>query len=155
SDYRYFPDPDLVPVTVEPAWLEQMRAGLGELPAAARARLQAQYGLSAYDAGVLTRQGRAFTAYFEAAARPGGAAKAASNWASNEVLASLNERKQDLAAFPLSAAALADLIKQVQATGLNKQRAREVYARMLETGAAAARAIDDLGFKPVADTGQL
>jgi aspartyl-tRNA(Asn)/glutamyl-tRNA(Gln) amidotransferase subunit B len=117
--------------------------------------LQAQYGLSAYDASVLTRQGRAFTAYFEETARLSGDAKAASNWTTNEVLASLNERKQGLADFPLTAAALAELIQQVQATGLNKQRAREVYARMLETGAPAAKAIDELGFKVVADTGQL
>ena len=68
SDYRYFPEPDLVPIIVDAATVEQVRAGLGELPAAQKARLQTQYGLSAYDAGVLARQGRAFVAYFEEAA---------------------------------------------------------------------------------------
>src|SRR5438093_7314597 len=63
SDYRYFPEPDLVPVTVDQPWLERVRAGLGELPAAQRLRLQKQYHLSAYDAGVITSQGRAFTSY--------------------------------------------------------------------------------------------
>jgi aspartyl-tRNA(Asn)/glutamyl-tRNA(Gln) amidotransferase subunit B len=155
SDYRYFPDPDLVPVEVDAAWLDRIRATLGELPAAQRARLQSQYGLSAYDAGVLTRQGRAFVAYFERAAAGGGDAKAAANWATNEVLASLNERKQEIADFPLSADALAGLIREVKSTGLNKQRAREVYAHMLEHGTDAAAAIQALGFKAVADEGQV
>src|SRR5262249_12567811 len=91
SDYRYFPEPDLVPVVVESAFLDQARAGLGELPAAQRQRLQSQYGLSSYDAGVLTRQGRPFVAYFEEAARLGGDANEAKNWTTNEVLQTLNE----------------------------------------------------------------
>src|SRR5204863_4685126 len=72
SDYRYFPEPDLVPVEVDEAWIERVRAGLGELPAVQRQRLQEQYHLSAYDAGVITSQGRAFTSYFEQAARLSG-----------------------------------------------------------------------------------
>jgi aspartyl-tRNA(Asn)/glutamyl-tRNA(Gln) amidotransferase subunit B len=155
SDYRYFPDPDLVPVVVDDAWLERTRAGLGELPAAQRARLQQDYGLSAYDAGVLTREGRAFVAYFEETARLCGDAKAASNWATNQVLATLNERKQDVRLFPISAANLAELIRAVRDTGLNNQRAREVYAEMLASGSSAQSAIDKLGFKVVADAGQL
>jgi aspartyl-tRNA(Asn)/glutamyl-tRNA(Gln) amidotransferase subunit B len=155
SDYRYFPDPDLVPVVVDDAWLDRVRAAMGELPAAARARLQEEYGLSAYDAGVLTSQGRALTRYFEDVARASGQAKEASNWVTNQVLQTLNERKIDVRAYPLSAAALADLLKQIKASGLNMQRAREVYARMLETGAPAAQAIQELGFKVVADEGQL
>jgi aspartyl-tRNA(Asn)/glutamyl-tRNA(Gln) amidotransferase subunit B len=155
SDYRYFPDPDLVPVVVDDAWLERIRASLGELPAAQRARLQKEYGLSAYDAGVLTREGRAFVAYFEETARLCGDAKAASNWATNQVLATLNERKQDVVAFPISAANLAELIKEIRDTGLNNQRAREVYAEMLVSGTSAKAAIAKLGFQVVADAGQL
>jgi aspartyl-tRNA(Asn)/glutamyl-tRNA(Gln) amidotransferase subunit B len=155
SDYRYFPEPDLVPVVVPEAEVERVRAGLGELPAAARARLQAEYGLSAYDAGVLTSQGRAFTRYFEEAARAGGSAKDASNWMTNQVLQTLHERKLALRDFPLPAAALGELIKQVRDSGLNMQRAREVYARMLQTGASAAAVIGELGFQVVADEGQL
>src|SRR5262249_41812081 len=75
SDYRYFPDPDLVPVVVDDARQERTRASLGELPAAQRARLQRDYGLSAYDAGVLTREGRPLVAYFEETARLSGDAK--------------------------------------------------------------------------------
>src|SRR5437764_14022662 len=91
ADYRYFPEPDLVPVVVDDAWLARVRAEMGELPAALRARLEKQYGLSAYDAGVLTAQGRALAAYFEEAARACGDAKAACNWVTNQVLATLKE----------------------------------------------------------------
>jgi aspartyl-tRNA(Asn)/glutamyl-tRNA(Gln) amidotransferase subunit B len=155
SDYRYFPEPDLVPVEVDSAWRERVQADLGELPAAQRARLRQEYGLSAYDAGVLTQQGRTLTAYFEEAARRCGDAKAASNWVTNQVLATLHETRADIRTFSLSAAGLADLIVEVQRLGLNAQRAREVYAAMLAGGRSAREAIDQLGFKVVADEGQL
>src|SRR5438034_1821832 len=112
SDYRYFPEPDLVPLKVDDAWLERVRAGLGELPAVQRQRLQEQYHLSAYDAGVITSQGRAFTSYFEEVVKHAGDAKAASNWLTNQVLQTLNDRKLALKDFPLTAASLADLIRQ-------------------------------------------
>jgi aspartyl-tRNA(Asn)/glutamyl-tRNA(Gln) amidotransferase subunit B len=155
SDYRYFPEPDLVPVTVDAAVLEAARAGLGELPAAQRARLQTQYGLSAYDAGVLTSQGRALVAYFEELTQRSGDAKEASNWVTNQVLSTLNERKLTIEKFPLSAASLAELLQQRKETGLNAQRAREVYAHMLEAGTTAAEAIRALGIQMVADEDQL
>jgi aspartyl-tRNA(Asn)/glutamyl-tRNA(Gln) amidotransferase subunit B len=155
SDYRYFPDPDLVPVAVDAPWLERIRAELGELPAVQRQRLQSQYALSAYDAELLTRQGRAFVSYFEEIVKQCRDAKETCNWLSNEVLQILNERKIDIAAFPLSAEAIAELISETKATGLNKQRAREVFARMLDTGSRARQAISDLGFKVVSDEGQL
>jgi aspartyl-tRNA(Asn)/glutamyl-tRNA(Gln) amidotransferase subunit B len=155
SDYRYFPEPDLVPVTVDAATLDAARASLGELPAAQRARLQTQYALSAYDAGVLTSQGRALVAYFEELAAKSGDAKEACNWVANQVLSTLNERKQTICEFPLTAAALAELLVKRQESGLNAQRAREVYARMLETGASAEQALRELGIQVVSDEGQL
>lgn len=155
ADYRYFPEPDLVPVVVGSDWLERVRGELGELPAAQRRRLHEQHGLSEYDAGVITRQGRAFVGYFEDVARLAGDAKAASNWLTNQVLQTLNDRKLLIRDFPISALALADLLRQIQATGLNMQRAREVFARMLETGASADEAIKDLGFQVVGDESQL
>ncbi len=154
SDYRYFPDPDLAPVQVDAAWLERIRAGMGELPAAQRQRLHEQYHLSAYDAGVITSQGRALVGYYEELARCCGDTKEASNWVTNQVLQTLHERKLSPREFPVSAAALAELIQHKQ-KGLNMQRAREVYARMLETGANAAQAIKDLGIQVIADEGQL
>jgi aspartyl-tRNA(Asn)/glutamyl-tRNA(Gln) amidotransferase subunit B len=154
SDYRYFPDPDLVPVTVDSTVLEQARAELGELPAAQKARLQMQYGLSAYDAGVLSRNGRALVAYFERVAALCGNAKEACNWIANDLLQTLNERQLAIKDIPISAAHLGDLIKEVKAMPLNKQRAREVYAEMLK-GGTARQAIDQLGIQPGPDAGQL
>jgi aspartyl-tRNA(Asn)/glutamyl-tRNA(Gln) amidotransferase subunit B len=155
SDYRYFPEPDLVPIVVDAAQLDRIRAGMGELPAVGRQRLQTQYQLSAYDAGVITSQGRAFVAYFEELAKQSGDAAEAKNWLSNDVMQTLNERKIDLKTFPIRADSLAELIKEAKATGLNKQRAREVYATMLAGGISARQAIDKLGIKVVADEGQL
>ncbi len=155
SDYRYFPEPDLVPVVVDTAWIEATKAGMGELPAAQRQRLAETYSLSSYDASVLTSQGRSLVVYFEQVAKESGDPKAACNWVTNQVLQTLNERKIAVDAFPVAAPMLADLLKQIKSTGLNMQRAREVYARMLETGAAAEKAIAELGFKVVADEGQL
>jgi aspartyl-tRNA(Asn)/glutamyl-tRNA(Gln) amidotransferase subunit B len=155
ADYRYFPEPDLVPVTVDAAWLERVRVEMGELPARQRARLAQDYGLSAYDAGVLTGQGRAVVAYFEATAQKCGDAKAAANWVTNQVLATLNEQKQSIDQLALRPEGLAELIREVQSMGLNAQRAREVYAKMLESGSSARAAIDQLGFKVVSDTSVL
>jgi aspartyl-tRNA(Asn)/glutamyl-tRNA(Gln) amidotransferase subunit B len=155
SDYRYFPEPDLSPVAVDAAWLERTRGEMGELPAALRARLARQYGLSPYGASVLTSQGRALAAYFEEVAAKCGDAKAACNWVTNQVLATLNEQKQEIAAFKIDATNLANLIAEVKATGLNAQRAREVYGRMLESGSGAKDAIEALGFKVVSDTAAL
>jgi aspartyl-tRNA(Asn)/glutamyl-tRNA(Gln) amidotransferase subunit B len=154
SDYRYFPEPDLVPLTVDAATLDRIRAELGELPAAQKARLQSHYALTAQDAGVLSRQGRAFVAYFEAVVKRCGDAKEACNWTLNDLLSTLNERKLDINACPITADNLGDLISEIKATGLNKQRAREVYTAMLD-GPTAKQAIDKLGFKVVADESQL
>jgi aspartyl-tRNA(Asn)/glutamyl-tRNA(Gln) amidotransferase subunit B len=155
SDYRYFPEPDLVPVQVDPVWIDSARAGLGELPAAQRQRLQNTYGLSTYDAAVVTHQGRRFVQYFEEVASLSGDAKTTSNWLTNQVLQTLNERKLSIADFPIHARRLADLLTQVRKTSLNMQRAREVYARILETGLSAEEAIEALGFKVVSDESQL
>ncbi|MFL5242989.1 MAG: Asp-tRNA(Asn)/Glu-tRNA(Gln) amidotransferase subunit GatB [Gemmataceae bacterium] len=155
SDYRYFPEPDLVPVQVDDSWLVRTRTTLGELPAAQRARLESQYSLSSYDAGVLTRQGRSFVGYFEKVAQLSGSPKDASNWTTNEVLQTLNETKTALADFPLQPSALADFINEVKTMELNKQRAREVYATMLADGLSAKDAITKLGFKVVGDANEL
>jgi aspartyl-tRNA(Asn)/glutamyl-tRNA(Gln) amidotransferase subunit B len=152
SDYRYFPEPDLAPVAVDEAWLETVRKEMGELPSAQRQRLVTQHGLSLYDAHVLAASGRAMVAYFEETARLCGDAKAASNWVTNQVLATLNERKQSLADFPLRPAALADLIAQVRTRGLNNQRARDVYLKMLESGSSAADTIAALGIREISET---
>jgi aspartyl-tRNA(Asn)/glutamyl-tRNA(Gln) amidotransferase subunit B len=155
SDYRYFPDPDLVPIVVDEAWLERTKAGLGELPAAQRQRLQQQYNLSAYDAGVLTGQGRKFVAYFEEVAGLTGDAKAASNWLTNDVLKKLHEAHTTIGEFSIAARDLAGLLQLVQRTGLNVQRARDIFKHMAESRVSAEQAMNDLGIKVIADEGQL
>jgi aspartyl-tRNA(Asn)/glutamyl-tRNA(Gln) amidotransferase subunit B len=155
SDYRYFPEPDLVPVVVEDAWLDHVRSEMGELPAAQRQRLVEQYGLTPYAAGVLTHEGRATVAYFEDVARRAGDAQAAGKWVTNQVLATLKERKEEIATFPLTPERLAELIAEQKAIGLNQQMAGEVFARMLETGCTAKEAVAELGIKAVGDAGAL
>jgi aspartyl-tRNA(Asn)/glutamyl-tRNA(Gln) amidotransferase subunit B len=155
SDYRYFPEPDLVPVEVDDAWLARVRATMGELPAAKRKRFQTEYSLTAYDAGVIVSQGLAFADYFEELAKLTGDAKAASNWTTNQVLQVLNERKIGIREFPLRPPALADLIARVKKHSINMQRAREVFARMLETGQPAEAIIKQLGLDVTFDAEQL
>jgi len=155
ADYRYFPEPDLVPVVVDDAWLAQARAEMGELPAQQRVRLVQQYGLSEYDAGVLTRQGRALVAYFEEVARLSGDAKAACNWVTNQVLATLKEQQIDIGAFKLSVARLAELLVEVRNSGMPAQRSREVYARTIATGETAKEAMEALGIKVIGDADAL
>ena len=159
-----------MPIVVDQATIAKVKADLGELPAAQLARLQTQYGLSEYDANVISRQGRAFVAYFEQTAGLCGDSKETSNWITNEVLQSLKsptqsaddddseesaQRQLDVKDYPIPPAWLADLIKEIKSTGLNKQRAREVFAEMLASGATAKAAIAKLGFKVVADETQL
>ncbi len=145
ADYRYFPDPDLVPVVVTPEQIEQVRAETGELPAAQRQRLRTQYGLSAYDAGVLTAKGRKMVAYFEEVAAAVGDAKAASNRISDLVFPALTARKEEIADFPVKAAAFADFLKKTAAVGQDPRR--KAFEHMLEHGTDAAAAMAALGIK--------
>lgn len=158
SDYRYFPEPDLVPVVVDVEWRERARGEMGELPAAQRGRLVEQYGLSAYDAGVLTLQGRPIVRYFEEAAQYCGDAKAVCNWVTNTILATLNETKEDFPTFvsrsALTSERLAGLIAEQKAVGLNRQAAEAIYQRMTTNQVDAKTAVDQLGIKAV-DAGAL
>ncbi len=153
ADYRYFPDPDLMPVSVDEAWLAQIRDKMGELPAAQRRRLTQQYGLSHYDANVLVNQGRALVAYFEIVARAANDAKAACNWVTNQVLATLNERGQRIEQFPISAHLLGEMIAHIRSQGLNNQRARDVFQHLLQSGGSSvADAFAALGIREISET---
>jgi len=155
ADYRYFPEPDLVPVQVTQSMVEDARVAMGELPANARQRLQAEKGLSNYDSRVITGQGRLFQSYFEQVANLSGDPKAACNWTTNSVLAWLNERNASIDQFPIEPHRLSGLIKEIQKTGLNMQRSREVFSRMLESGGDATSVMAELGFQVVADSAQI
>ena len=155
ADYRYFPEPDLGEVMVDKKQQDQARLAMGELPAAARIRLQEGFALSAYDAKVVTAQGRPFISYFEDLAKDSGDSKAASNWTTNAVMAWLNENHAEIDAFPIRPDRLAGLIREIQKTGLNMQRAREVFAHMLEHGSTAPDACKTLGFVVMGDPAQI
>lgn len=142
SDYRYFPEPDLVPVQFDDAWLQRVRSELGELPLEQRQRLGSQYSLSAYDANVLVHQGRALVAYFEDVATRCNDAKAACNWILNKL--------QQSATRP-SAAGLAELIQQQKAMGLTKQITEQVFDTMMNNGIDVAAAIAKLGITAIDD----
>jgi len=151
ADYRYFPEPDLVPVAVDEAWIARVRATVGELPAARRRRFEADFGLSPYDANVLVEQGQEVADYFDAVAKGTGEYKLASNWIQQDVLRVAKERKITLAEFPVGPAALADLINRVKHKALNTNQGREVLAGMIETGRPAEAVIQEGGFGLVGD----
>ncbi len=151
ADYRYFPEPDLVPVVVDDAWLERVRASIGELPAARRERYEAEHGLSPYDANVLVEQGEDVAAYFDAVVAAGGEPKLASNWIQQDVLRTIKDRRIAIADFPVAADALADLIGRVRRGELNTNQGREVLGRMIETGDPAEKVIELGGYKMVSD----
>jgi aspartyl-tRNA(Asn)/glutamyl-tRNA(Gln) amidotransferase subunit B len=151
ADYRYFPEPDLVPVVVEPTWIEQVRTSIGELPAACRKRLESQYGLSPYDANVLVEQGQDVALYFDAVAQATGEYKLVSNWIQQDVLRTIKEKKLTLAQFPVRPEKLAELINRVKRGELNTNQGREVLGRIIETGEPAEAIIAKGGYQMVSD----
>jgi aspartyl-tRNA(Asn)/glutamyl-tRNA(Gln) amidotransferase subunit B len=132
SDYRYFPDPDLVPVTVSTDWRERLRDGLGEFPAAKRQRFQTGHQLSHYDASVIVAQGRSFADYFERVATGCGDAKQAANWSTQDVLREMKDRKLAIDEFPIPADVLGFLLKKITARQITTNSGRIVFATLLE-----------------------
>jgi len=149
SDYRYFPDPDLVPVTVTDEQVDEVRRSLGELPAQLRSRLEETYGITPYDSDVIVNQGRALVDYYIEVAEKTGDGKVASNWVQQDVLRYLNEQQMGVDQYPVRPAPLAELIKVVQAGRLTTSRGREVLAAMIETGKSAEAAMQAMGIAEV------
>ncbi|MCS7271509.1 MAG: Asp-tRNA(Asn)/Glu-tRNA(Gln) amidotransferase GatCAB subunit B, partial [Gemmataceae bacterium] len=144
ADYRYFPEPDLVPVVVPEQWLEEVRTEMGELPQHQRQRLVSQYGLSAYDAQVLTAKGRAMVAYFEEVTARIGDARLVANRMSDLIYPALAERKEEITTFPIRPAAFAEFLQQAPG---NSQDRRDVFAIMLRDGVDVAEAKRRAGIK--------
>lgn len=155
ADYRYFPEPDLVPVVVDEAWLERIRSSIGELPTARRQRFETEYGLPAYDANVLVEQGQAVADYFDIVAKATGEPKMASNWIQQDVLRTIKDRKLTIEQFSLKPETLADLISRVKRSELNTNQGREVLAKMIETGESADAIIEAGGYRMVSDRDQI
>jgi aspartyl-tRNA(Asn)/glutamyl-tRNA(Gln) amidotransferase subunit B len=150
-DYRYFPDPDLPPLVLSPALIAEQRAALPELPEAKRARLESEYGLSAYDAQVITSEVE-LAQYFESVVRAGADAKVAANWVMADVMTSFNQHQN----FPVTPDRLSTLIGLVQEGTLSHQAAKRVYTELAGSAGAEPRAVAErLGLVQVSDRGAL
>jgi aspartyl-tRNA(Asn)/glutamyl-tRNA(Gln) amidotransferase subunit B len=149
-DYRYFPEPDLPPVVVDEARLAAVRGTMPELPEARRRRFVVEYAIPEYDAGVLT-QSAELAEYFEATARDAGNAKAASNWIMGELLRTMNERGAAIDDVPLRPPALAGLIRLIDKGTISSSIAKEVFAKMYETGRSAEDIVAADGLAQIGD----
>src|SRR5579862_834216 len=150
-DYRYFPDPDLLPVSVSPAMIHGVRRLMPELPAAKLARFQSEYGITEYDAGVLTAS-QGLADYFEAAVKAGAPAKAAANWISVELLRRLNDTRKGISDCPVTPHSLADLLRKVDKGEITAGTGKRVFAVMFETGRQPADIIAAEGLAQITDT---
>ncbi len=157
-DYRYFPDPDLLPLELSDEFMADCKASLPELPDAKRARYQNELGLSAYNAAVLTaeaEQARWFEALIEATGKPKEMAKTASNWLTSDLFGALNRLGLSIDQSPVSARQGAELIGLVADGTLSNTLSKQVFEIMLETGEDAAKIVDERGLKQTSDTGAI
>jgi aspartyl-tRNA(Asn)/glutamyl-tRNA(Gln) amidotransferase subunit B len=152
-DYRYFPDPDLLPLVMTSAFVDKLKKGLPELPDEKRARFIKDYGLSAYDAGVLVMD-RASADFFETVAK-GRDAKLAANWIMGDFFAALNKTGRSISDSPVPAAHLGELIDLITANVISGRIAKEVFEIMLESGHAPKKIVEERGLKQVTDTGAI
>ena len=153
-DYRYFPDPDLLPVSVPESLVAGVRSGMPELPAAKRERFVREYGIAAYDAGVLTAES-ALADYFEVVVRAEAGAKIASSWISVELLRRLKDAGKDIDACPVRPAALAGLLKKVEGGEITAASGKKVFEKMFETGKSAEEIIASEGLAKISDAGSI
>jgi aspartyl-tRNA(Asn)/glutamyl-tRNA(Gln) amidotransferase subunit B len=150
EDYRYFPEPDLPPLHITEEWVAEVRATLPELPDARLARYQRKYGLSAYDAGVLTEE-REVAEWFETAVSAGGEPKSVANWMINNLFSLMNEHKQTIEQVQITPAALIELIALVNKQTINNNTAKDVLAQMFTTGQSAPAIVQARGLAQISD----
>jgi aspartyl-tRNA(Asn)/glutamyl-tRNA(Gln) amidotransferase subunit B len=148
-DYRYFPEPDLVPLRIGSDWLDRVRSTMPELPSKKRARFTRELRLSDYDADVLTAS-RGVSEYFETVARVSGSAKLAANWVMGDLMAALKNGEA-----PISAENLGQLVQMIATGELSGKLAKEIFPKMIATGESAAAIAEREGLKQIADTGAL
>jgi aspartyl-tRNA(Asn)/glutamyl-tRNA(Gln) amidotransferase subunit B len=153
-DYRYFPDPDLLPLEIEQDWVDSIKASLPELPDAKKARFMAAFGLSDYDASVLTA-GTAEATYFEAVAAAAGDGKLAANWVINELFGRLKKEDHDITDSPVSPAQLAGIIALITSGDISGKIAKDLFEIVYTTGGDPAEIVEARGMKQVTDTGAI
>jgi aspartyl-tRNA(Asn)/glutamyl-tRNA(Gln) amidotransferase subunit B len=153
-DYRYFPDPDLLPLVLEKLWVDGLKAALPELPDAKKDRFIAKYKLTPYDAGVLVAE-KESAEYFEAVARDRKDPKLAANWVMSELFAVLNRKSVDITQSPVTAAALAGLLNLIENNTISGRIAKDVFAEMVDSGRDATAIVEEKGLKQVTDTGAI
>jgi len=149
-DYRYFPEPDLLPLDLTPAWIEGIRSSLPELPDALRERLVREQGIPEYDAEVLTET-RSLATYYEEVAARSGQPKLASNWIMTEVNAVRNKTGQAIESFPIDAGRLGDLVQLIAAGKISGKIAKTVFERMLADPAGPEEIVEKQGLRPIED----
>jgi aspartyl-tRNA(Asn)/glutamyl-tRNA(Gln) amidotransferase subunit B len=154
NDYRYFPEPDLLPIVIDEAYVEELRKTLPELPNEKRERFAQEYGLSAYDAGVLSSE-RTLADYYETIAKSCGDPKIAANWVQVELLGQLNRAELELAQSPVSAEALSGLISRILDNSISGKIAKQVFEAMWQGEGSADEIIEARGLKQVSDSGAL
>ena len=153
-DYRYFPDPDLLPLVLDRSWIEEVRANLPELPDAKKARFVADYKLTPYDASVLVAE-KENAEFFEVVARGRKDPKLAANWVIVELFGALNRLGRDIASSPVSATQLAGLLDLIENDTISGRIAKDVFGFMVETGKDAAAIVEERGLRQVTDTGAI
>ncbi|MCX5617615.1 Asp-tRNA(Asn)/Glu-tRNA(Gln) amidotransferase subunit GatB [Bombella sp. TMW 2.2543] len=152
-DYRYFPEPDLLPLVIEQSWVDELKAALPELPEDKRARLEKEYGVSRYESGVLTAE-QSVADFYETVAR-GADARLATNWILGDFFAALNRTGRSIEDSPVSAEALRELLALISDSTINGKIAKEVLEDMVETGERASVIVDRKGLRQVTDTGAI
>ena len=155
NDYRYFPDPDLLPVELSEAFIDEVRASLPELPDEKSARFMREHGLSAYDAGVLTASRELAAYYEEVVRRLGGEAKLAANWVMGDLAGALNKDGLEIGASKLTAERLTGLLKRIVDQTISGKIAKEVFEAMWAEGKDADAIIAEQGLKQITDTGAI
>ncbi|WP_419814164.1 Asp-tRNA(Asn)/Glu-tRNA(Gln) amidotransferase subunit GatB [Glacieibacterium sp.] len=153
-DYRYFPDPDLLPVELTDAFMAKCEASLPELPAAKRARFEGELGISSYNAAVLTAE-KETADWFEALLATGAPAKAAANWVISDLFGALNRLGKTIATSPVTPAVAGELLALTADGTLSGSLAKQVFEIMLETGEGAAHIVEARGLKQTSDTGAI
>jgi len=154
NDYRYFPDPDLLPVEIDDTFIQQVTADMPELPDVRRARFESEYGLPAYDANVLTSS-RVNADFFETVAKTCGDAKLAANWVMGEFAAALNKADLEIEQSPVNADALAGLLSRITDNTISGKIAKQVFEAMWAGEGSADEVIEAKGLKQITDTGAI